>query len=66
MMENPYIHCIHLFDRSISTHCIHQMKVFGVPYLGVAAVEVSMCVCGTAAAVAEGGGGRHSSSGRGD
>jgi hypothetical protein len=35
MMENPYIHYIHLFDRSISTHCIHQKKVFGQPYLSV-------------------------------
>jgi hypothetical protein len=66
MMENHYIHCIHLFDRSISTHYIHQKKVFGEPYLGVAAVEVSMCACGSAAAVAEGGGGQCSSCARGD
>jgi hypothetical protein len=58
MMENasvwrrrrtPYIHCIHLFDRSISTHFIHlidryQKKVFGEPYLSVAAAEVFMHV----------------------
>jgi hypothetical protein len=49
MMEDPYIHCIHLFDQSISTHCIHQKKVFGEPYLGVAAAEVFVCACGRAA-----------------
>jgi hypothetical protein len=41
----PYIHCIHLFDRSIPSHFIHlidryQKKAFVEPYLGVAAAEV--------------------------
>jgi hypothetical protein len=63
-MENPYIHCIHLFDPSISTHCIHQKKVFGELYLGVAAVEVFVYTCGRATAMAEGGGGQYSSGGR--
>jgi hypothetical protein len=52
MMENPYIHSIHLFDPSISTHCIHQKKVFGELYLGVAAVEVFVYTCGRAATMA--------------
>jgi hypothetical protein len=66
MMENPYIHCIHLFDRSISTNWIHQKKVFGEPYLGMAVEEVSVCMHGRAAAVMEGGGGRGSYSDEGD
>jgi hypothetical protein len=66
MIGNTYIHCIYLFDRSISTHCIHQKKVFGELYLSVAAVEVSVCTRGRAVMVAEGGGGRRSSGSGGD
>jgi hypothetical protein len=66
MMGNTYIHCIHLFDRSISTHCIHQKKVFGEPYLGMMTVEVSVSARGRAATVVEGGGGQRSSGGGGD
>jgi hypothetical protein len=59
-MENSYIHCIHLFDRSISTYCIYQKKIFGEPHLSVTAAEVSVSARDRAMVVAEGGGGRRS------